>query len=211
MKKDYTHISVILDRSGSMNSIKNEIIGGFNSFLEIQQKEEEEATLTLVQFDSGNPYEVIHKFRPVREIPKLTSSTFVPRGLTPLLDAIGKGIRDINSCIKELKKEARPEKVVVVIITDGQENASREFNKEKIVKMINKKKEEKNWQFVFMSSDLDAIEDAKNFGVNSKSTLSLDKDGLSYPTIFAVLSDEIVDYRKSNKDEIEFPDNEEES
>ena len=203
MKKDYTHISVILDRSGSMNSIKTEVIGGFNSFLEIQQKDEEQATLTLVQFDSANPYEVIHSFKPLKEIPKLTANTFVPRGLTPLLDAIGRGILDVNSFIKTLDKKERPEKVVFVIITDGQENNSREFTKARVTDLIKKKTEKKNWQFVFLSADLNAIEDAKGYGISAKATASYMSNGFLFHRVFEEASSEVSSYRKSLKDKIE--------
>ena len=89
MKSGYTHISVILDRTGSMEPIRDDIIGGFNSFLEQQKAEPGHATLTLVQFDSEDPYEVIHSFEPLDEIPKLSRETFIPRASTPLFDAVG--------------------------------------------------------------------------------------------------------------------------
>ena len=94
------------------------------------------ATLTLVQFDTQDPYEVIHKFKPIKEVPALTRETFVPRASTPLLDALGRGINDLESCLGQLKEEDRPARVVVVIVTDGQENSSREFRKDQIEKMV---------------------------------------------------------------------------
>jgi len=124
MKKDYTHISIILDRTGSMETIRDDTIGGFNTFLNDQKKQPGIATMTLVQFDTVDPYEIIHKFKPIQEVPELTHETYIPRASTPLLDAMGRGINDIEKSLAELSEEERPSKVVVVVITDGMENAS---------------------------------------------------------------------------------------
>src|ERR1035438_2609360 len=105
MKQDYTHITVILDRTGSMESIRDDTIGGFNTFLEQQKAEPGMATLTLVQFDTQDPYEVIHRFKRIQEVPALTRETFVPRASTPLLDALGRGINDLEAGIGQLKEE----------------------------------------------------------------------------------------------------------
>src|SRR5215211_8496284 len=119
MKEDYTHIAVILDRTGSMESICDDTIGGFNAFLKAQKAEPSLATLTLVQFDSQDPYEIVHRFKPLPEIPELTRETFVPRASTPLLDAMGRGINDLEKSLIDLTENERPSRVV--IITDGQE------------------------------------------------------------------------------------------
>jgi hypothetical protein len=108
MKSDYTHISVILDRTGSMGSIRDDTIGGYNAYLEKQQDEPGEATLTLVQFDTQDPYEVIHHFLPIKDVPNLTRQTYVPRGSTPLLDAIGRGINDLEQSLATLPDGGRP-------------------------------------------------------------------------------------------------------
>ena len=148
MKKDKqektvkTHISIILDRTGSMESIKDDTIGGFNAFLKEQKAQPGEATLTLVQFDSQDPYEVIHAMKAIKEIPELDGKTYVPIANTPLLDAIGRGINDLGKKLDDMKKKERPEKIVLVVITDGQENASKEFSKKDIVKMIKKQEED---------------------------------------------------------------------
>ena len=139
MKNDYTHLTVILDRTGSMESIRDDTIGGFNSFLEEQQKLPGQATITLVQFDSQDPYEVICRFTPALEVPKLNREMYVPRAQTPLLDAIGRGVNDLEASLAKLADNARPSKVVLAIVTDGQENASREFTRVQIVKMMDMK------------------------------------------------------------------------
>lgn len=170
------HITVILDRSGSMQSIKSDIIGGFNTFLKQQKEVPGKATLTLVQFDTGNPYEVVHNYRPLQEIPELNDKTFVPRGGTPLLDCLGRGINDLSEHINKLNDDQKPDKVFFVIITDGQENSSQEFRKEDIVKLIDEKKNKDKWEFLFLSADLDAIGDARLYGINQTHVYVFNKD-----------------------------------
>src|SRR4030095_16541051 len=102
MKDGYTHISVILDRTGSMESIRDDTIGGFNAFLNARKAEPGSATLTLVQFDSQDPYEIVHQFKPLADVPELTRQTFVPRANTPLLDAIGRGVNDLEKNLADM-------------------------------------------------------------------------------------------------------------
>lgn len=181
-KLPYTHISVILDRSGSMSGLLKETIGGFNTFLKEQQAIDGKATLTLVQFDSGNPYEVIHDFMPIKEVPELTETTYVPRGYTPLLDAIGRGINDVVD--KTAKMDEAPEKIMFIIITDGQENSSHEFSKAQVKKMIDDKTAEK-WDFVYLSSDFASIGDAQSYGVSAVNTACYSKSADGTKDMFA--------------------------
>lgn len=202
--KDYTHLSVILDRTGSMESIRDDVIGGFNAFLNQQKAQKGKATLTLVQFDSHDPYEVLNRFTPIEEIPELTRATYVPRATTPLLDAIGRGINDLEASISGLKKSARPSRVVMVIVTDGQENASHEFNRDQILRMIKQKSKDEDWQFVFLSADLDAISDASSVGFKGKSTLMFQKSARGTHDAFSSLSDKVMSYRSCNVGEFAF-------
>ena len=174
MNKNYTHISVILDRTGSMESIRDDTIGGFNAFLKEQQQQAGTATLTLVQFDTQDPYEVIHQFTAIQTVSELTRKTYVPRASTPLLDAIGRGINDLEQRLAEMEASQKPARVVFVIITDGQENSSREFQKDQIVKMLNQKQEQEKWQFVFLSADLNSMDDAMSYGFQKAAALSYD-------------------------------------
>ena len=206
MRKDYTHIAIILDRTGSMESIRDDTIGGFNAFLEQQKAEPGFATLTLVQFDSQDPYEVIHKFKPLAEVPKLTREIFVPRARTPLLDAIGRGINDLEQSLSQMEKDARPSRVIMVIITDGQENSSCEFRKDQIEKMIKEKQEKLDWQFVFLSSDLAGIGDALHTGFRPASTLSYDSDSRGTTGAWESMSVSISHYRASRKKDVSFTD-----
>lgn len=204
MKDDYTHISVILDRTGSMESIRGDTIGGFNSFLQEQKKLPGTATLTLVQFDTQDPYEIIHDFKSINEVPPLTRETYVPRAGTPLLDAMGRGVNDLEKRIANLPEEARPSKVVVAVITDGQENSSKEFKREQIEKMIKERIEKDNWQFVFLSADLSAIEDAKSIGFAADAVLLFAKNKGGASAAWSTLSERTSEYRTARKRKIGF-------
>ena len=195
MKQSTTHITVILDRTGSMDSIRDDTIGGFNHFLEQQQAEPGKATLTLVQFDSQDPYEVIHHFVPIKKVPKLTRETYVPRATTPLLDAIGRGINDLESSLAAKKKNNKDTKVVMVVITDGYENASCEFKRSQIEKMIKTKQKKDNWQFVYLSADLSSINDALDHGFDRDAVMAFDKDAQGTDEAWRATSARIADYR----------------
>ena len=195
MKQGYTHITVILDRSGSMESICDDTIGGLNAFVEQQKAGSGEATLTLVQFDSHDPYEVIHHFTPIREVPALTRKTYVPRGGTPLLDALGRGINDIEESIGKLNDGERPEIVIVAVITDGQENSSMEFNKEQVEKMIKSKSSEAGWEFIFLSADLNAIADAHRLGFKRDATVAFEKSSHGVDCCMSSLSEKVSEIR----------------
>ena len=195
IKQGYIHITVILDRSGSMEAICDDTIGGLNAFVEQQKAGSGEATLTLVQFDSQDPYEVIHHFTPIGEVPALTRKTYVPRGGTPLHDALGRGINDIEASIGKLNDDERPEKVIVAVITDGQENSSREFNKEQVEKMIKSKSSEAGWEFMFLSADLDAIEDAQRLGFSRDATVAFEKSSHGVSYCMESLSEKVSEYR----------------
>ena len=205
MSSPSTHISVILDRTGSMQSIREDTIGGFNAFLHEQQQQPGHATLTLVQFDSQDPYEVIHHFRPIAAIPDLTSTTFVPRASTPLLDAIGRGINDLEKTVADLPAPDKPGRIVMVIITDGQENSSREFTRALVQQMIGEK-QQAGWQFVFLSADLTAINEALDSGVSAVSALSFDKTAEGSRKVWASASARIADYRSARSANVSFLD-----
>ncbi|MDX1604606.1 MAG: hypothetical protein R3202_00355 [Candidatus Competibacterales bacterium] len=206
MKQDYTHITVILDRTGSMEAIRDDTIGGFNAFLQQQQSEPGTATLTLVQFDSQDPYEIVHHFRPIAEVPALTRETFVPRATTPLLDAMGRGINDLEHSLAKLAPEARPARVVMAVITDGHENASREFSKDQVQKMIQARQKADDWQFVFLSADLAAIDEALASGVSAASAMAYDKNAEGTAAAWASVSVRIADYRAARSESVSFSD-----
>ena len=188
MKENYTHITVILDRSGSMESIRDDVIGGFNAFLTEQQATEGMATMTLVQFDTQNPYEVIANFQLLGTISPLTRELYVPRASTPLLDAVGRGINDLEANLSKMAAAGHPEKVIFLIVTDGQENASREFNRAQITQMITAHEEKDKWQFVFISADLAAMQDAASYGMKADNMMAFDKNSAGTANAFQSVS-----------------------
>jgi Mg-chelatase subunit ChlD len=198
----YVHMTMILDRTGSMESIRDDAIGGFNAFIKEQQKVKGRATLSLVQFDSQDPYEVIHDFRDIQTVPELTRDTYVPRASTPLLDAMGRGINDLEKQLAGIKD--KPAKVLMVVITDGQENASQEFKREQIVRMIKDKEEKAKWQFVFLSADLGGINEAMDLGVKYSLSIAFDKTSKGTMHAYASLSNNIAEFRSGVADDMEF-------
>ena len=164
-------ITVVLDRSGSMSCIRDDTIGGFNSFLKDQKATPGEDLLTLIQFD--DKYETMHDAIPLSEVEPLTESTFVPRGSTALLDAIGRTINATGARLAKMDEKDRPEKVIFVIITDGHENASREFiSRQKIFEMVTHQTEKYDWQFMYLGANQDAIDEGRKFGIARDSSMS---------------------------------------
>ena len=204
MNDDYTHITIILDRTGSMKSIRDDTIGGFNAFLEAQKRLPGKATLTLVQFDSYDAYEVIHNFAPIDQIPPLTRDTYKPRSSTPLMDSMGRGIRELDKAIKKMPEKERPGKVIFVTVTDGQDNDSCCFHKMSLCKWIAEKTYKDIWQFVFLSADLEAIYDAWDYGISSDSTLGFDHTPDGTTGAWEALSDQTQFYRTNAVDSMSF-------
>lgn len=161
-----TEIICILDRSGSMGSIATETIGGFNNFIDEQKKVEGKARVTLVQFD--NVYEVVYEGMKLKTVPVLDSDTFKPRGMTALFDAIGKTLTNQQ---KRIDDEKWADKVIVLILTDGEENASQEYN-EQSVKALTKEAQDKEWSFIYLGANQDSFSAAAKFGINTKSALN---------------------------------------
>jgi len=169
MKNNFTRIAVILDRSGSMESCKESTVTGFNEFIRNQKKIPGEATVKLVQFD--DQYETVFD-KPLKDCPELNQSTFVPRGSTALLDAQGRTIVELGQELAALPEQERPSKVIVVTLTDGQENASQNYNLEKIGEMIREQRDKYKWDFVFLGANQDAIATAAAMSIPLPSAMS---------------------------------------
>lgn len=194
-----THIYILLDRSGSMESIAGDVIGGFNAFLKDQQINGSDARVTLVQFDSQDPQEVIASSVPIAEITQLTSDTFQPRGGTPLLDATGQLIARAKMNV-QLRKDngLEEEDVVFVTITDGAENSSREFSLRTISDLI-AQCEEQGWVFVFLSAAFDAYADASGMGVKRGNIQAFDSSGEGADLAFQSLSTNLSTLREKKR------------
>lgn len=170
MNKDATDITLIVDRSGSMHEIRDDAEGGINSFIEQQAREPGSATLTLVQFDTE--YDFVHKGVPIHEAQQYR---LIPRGRTALLDAVGRAIGETGERLAKLNEADRPSLVVFVVMTDGRENASREFTKEGIKQMIQHQQEKYNWHFTFLGADQDAFGEARSMGIAAAGTANFSK------------------------------------
>lgn len=193
MKKDYTHIVVVLDRSGSMYAIENDTVQGFNKFLETQKAVPGEATFSLTQFDTV--YETMYNFVAIQKVKPLDKYTFVPRGMTALYDAIGKTISETGVRLASLDESERPEKVVFVIITDGQENASLEYAHSQINNMIQHQKEKYSWEFVFLGANQDAMAVGDAIGVGAANAITYGTNTVAVRHVYDVMSNKLATYR----------------
>lgn len=180
-----TAIAVVLDRSGSMATVREATVGGLNQFFRTQRELAGEVRLTLVQFD--DKYEVHKDFVDLKQTPDLTQDDFVPRGWTALLDAVGKTIVDFGNKLAALPETERPGKVIVVVQTDGEENASREFNHQRIQDMVAHQRDKYAWDFVFLGANMDAISTGATLGIMAGQSLSYNASPLSTAKTFQVL------------------------
>src|SRR5215213_866596 len=203
--KNKTDITIILDRSGSMESVKQDTIGGFNNFLGEQQKVEGEASLSLVQFD--DQYEVVYEDKDIVSADRLTEATFQPRGSTALFDAVGRTINSLGRRLAALAEEMRPDKVLLVIMTDGFENASQEFTAAKISEMINHQRSVYNWEFMFIGANQDAVLSAREIGIQASAALTYAANSEGIGIAYSLAAKKIADFRLSNdKESLAFND-----
>jgi len=190
-QENFTAIAVVLDRSGSMNAIRDDTIGGFNTFLAQQKEAEGDAVFTLAQFD--NEYEVVHDFVDINDVPELDAKTFVPRGGTALLDGIGRTITELGAKLDNMVEEDKPSSVVVVVLTDGEENQSREYTRDQIFEMITEQTEKYSWEFIFLGAGQDAIAVGQSYGFAASKAASYSID--SMVNTFASVSKNVAGYR----------------
>ena len=160
----FADLTIVLDRSGSMEACAAATIAGFNSFLDQQKAQPGQAALSLHQFDDA--YETVYSGIPLAEVTPLDETTFVPRGHTRLLDAIGRTIETTSRRHDQLPEPQRPGRVLVAVITDGQENASTRFSPQRVSELIVQCKTNRGWQFVFIGTEQAAITDAAGWGVD---------------------------------------------
>jgi len=190
-----SHFYVVLDRSGSMESMRSDVIGGFNRLLADQQADGPDARMTLIQFDSQDPHEVLVDAVGIAKVRPLTKRTFVPRGGTPLLDATGRTIAKASA--RELEREKlgkAAEVITVVTITDGMENDSHEWSRPDVLRLV-KQKELLGWSFVFLGAGLDAYGEAGGMGYDPRSVQQWAPDGVGAGVAFASLSKAMSGHR----------------
>lgn len=189
MKKGLTAVFFILDRSGSMSPAWSDVVGGYKTFIKEQKEEEGECRFSLAAFD--DKYDLLWDYVDIQEVDEELRVS--PRGMTRLLDAFGKSINSLGESLAKEKEENRPEKVLLVIQTDGFENDSKEFSRSQIKEMITHQKEKYNWDFLFLGANEDCLDIAKDVGIgaNCVSTYS------SGDSMVSGLSCKTVSYRST--------------
>ena len=177
MNENLTDITLVMDRSGSMEARRRDAEGGVNAFIQAQAREPGEAVLTLVQFDTE--YEAVHNGVPIHEVPRFILR---PRGATALLDAVGRAILETGKRLEAMPEAERPGLVVFVINTDGLENSSREFTRDRIRQMVQHQQDVYNWQFTYLGANQDAFAEGGGMGIHRAgiADFSMDRVAASY-------------------------------
>ena len=189
----FTEIVFILDRSGSMAGLEEDTIGGFNSLIQKQKKEDGKAVVSTVLFD--DKCEVLHDRKDLMEIAPLTEEDYYVRGCTALLDAVGGAIHHIGNVHKYARAEDRPERTLFIITTDGMENASRKYRYENVKRMIERQKERYGWEFLFLGANMDAVSVAGRFGIAPERAVRFHCDEKGTELNYRVLSETIANVR----------------
>ena len=197
MRSNSTELVFILDRGGSMAGLKSDTIGGFNYNLKKQQKVEGVANVTTVLFDDR--YELLHNRQPIREVRPLTSEDYQARGTTALLDAMGKTIEKMIQVQKKTKPEHKADKVLFVIITDGYENASREYTGRSVQEMVRRQQEKYGWEFIFLGANIDSIATASMLGFRSDRIADFHPDAKGMQINYEEIEKVVDSYRKSGR------------
>jgi len=203
-----TQIICILDRSGSMseNGVIYEAINGFNNFLEEQKKLKDKATLTVALFD--DQYQLLYDDVDIRDVPKITYEVWTPRGMTALLDAIGRTINTVKANRAKLGSE-KPDKVLVCIVTDGKENASHEYvsnygNKGDVIRKLIKECEAEDWNFIYLAANQNAFDVGTSFGVSGGNTYTFTADAVGAQNMSMTLNNASVSYRSMSRSDVDY-------
>lgn len=199
MKKGLTELVMILDRSGSMYGLEADTIGGFNSMIEKQKKEEGEAYVSVILFD--DVCEVIYDRVPVGQVEPMTEKQYYVRGCTALLDAAGQSIHHIVNVHKYAREEDVPEKTMFIIITDGMENASSVYSYERVKEMIEHEQEKYHWEFLFLGANIDAVKEASRFGISAGRAVNYENDSEGTRLNYSVMSDAVSCARQAESAE----------
>ncbi len=196
MKKGLTELVFILDKSGSMSGLEKDTIGGYNAMLEKQKAIEGECHITTVLFD--HDYELLHDRIDLRGVSRITEKEYEVGGSTALLDAIGRTINKISNAQKHTAEDFRAEKVMFVIITDGEENSSREYSIKKVRAQIERQKKEFGWEFIFLGANIVAVETAGQFGITAERAQNYHADSEGVELNFRVMSEAVATFREQS-------------
>ena len=197
MKNNITEMVFILDRSGSMQGLEKDTIGGFNSMIENQKKLDGKCYVSTILFDGQT--DVIHDRADLSEVKKMTDKEYFVRGCTALLDAVGGAIHHIGNIHKYARREDVPEKTIFVIATDGYENASRNYDAHTVRKMIKRQKERYGWEFLFLGANIDACAAAESIGIDRKRAANYSASPMGTSTLYNVVNETIRNYRNCSE------------
>ena len=190
-----TELVFILDRSGSMAGLESDTIGGFNSMIEKQKKQDGKCYVSTVLFD--NESHVLHDRVELQMVPRMTEDDYNVRGCTALIDAIGGAIHHIGNIHKYARPEDVPENTMFIITTDGMENASRSYTADKVKKMIERQKSKYGWEFLFLGANIDVVETAKSYGISEDRAVNYHSDSNGTRLNYEVMSEAICTVRES--------------
>lgn len=189
MNKNLTELVFILDRSGSMGGLEADTIGGFNSLLDKQKREGGEAVVSTVLFD--NEVQVLHDRVRLEDVAHMTDRDYFVRGCTALLDAVGGAIHHIGNVHKYARPEDVPAHTLVIITTDGMENASRRYTAPRVKEMVSRQQEKYGWEFLFLGANIDAVETAAHFGIDAQHAANYHGDPEGTRLNYEVLSEAV--------------------
>jgi uncharacterized protein YegL len=193
VKNNITELVFILDRSGSMTGLESDTIGGFNSMIERQKKQDGECYVSTVLFDSES--KVLHDRVKLSAVPLMTDNDYIVGGCTALVDAIGGAIQHIKNIHKYAREEDVPEHTMFVITTDGLENASHTYTGNKVKKMIEHQKEKYGWEFLFIGANIDAVETAERYGIRKDRAVNYNADKQGTQVLYETVSDAVYSIR----------------
>ncbi len=196
MNQNLTELVFILDRSGSMGGLESDTVGGFNAMLLKQKETGGQVNVTTVLFD--DVAELLHDRIPLAGVAPLTEKEYFVRGSTALLDAVGGTIHKLANVQKNTSEDQRAGKVIVVITTDGMENASREYSYKRVQRMITKETEKYGWEFIFLGANLDAVGEAGRLGIKASRAARFVNDGEGIRRNYAAVSAMVCEVREGN-------------
>lgn len=209
MKNGYSDITVVLDRSGSMACLVDEVIGAFNTFVDEQQQVAGQASFSLVQFDDR--YEVYLDAVDLAKVGRLDRTTYVPRGMTALYDAVGRAIVATGTRLAALDEAERPDKVVFLVQTDGEENASHEYDAATLQEMIRHQQDKYAWEFVFLGANIDAGSVAEEIGIARDKALQYANNADGTRAAFAAVSDNLAGFRRGDRQHMAYAEEDREA